>query len=250
MAVEKFYDAGIFYNGLNLTGQSNQVSVEHGVNILDTSVFGVGTHIYAAGNDEWNANVAGFWNAGANEPIDPGLWDRGGEQGAPLLVYPKNEDVGVCYMFPAVLGTLNFFGTFGELAPFDASFHFGDYGAAGAVRQPARGVIGIQPSALTGGTGSGTYSQLGALSSSQYLVFCVHLLSTDATTVAFELASDDNSGFSSETQRIDGGALAEYGSFYGHLQGPITDDYFRVNYTRTGGTTFTAVAGFGIASPS
>jgi len=249
MAVEKFWDAGIFYDGRNYTGQTNKVTVSRKVSMLDTSVFGIETKINLPGQDEADISVSGWWYAqdtvGTNAP-DPVLFNAMGGAGAPLLVYPKNADLGVAYFYPAVEGTFNFFGAFGELAPFNAEFHYAQQ--LGTTRVPqCHGYLGLQPTARVGATGNGSNQLLTTISATDWLVFTVHLISTDATNVVFELESDDAAGFSTPVSRMTTGALTATGqSYIGTLQGPIaTDTYFRVKWTRTGGTTFTAVAAFG-----
>lgn len=256
MAVEKFYDAGIFFDGRNYTGQTNKVTLSRKVAMLDTSVFGIETRVNSPGQDETSVSVSGWWytdqtTAGAGAP-DPYLFNAlGASAGAPLLIYPKNSDLGVAYFYPAVEGTFNFFGNFGELAPFNAEFHYSQYGASGTRVPHCRGVLGLQPTARTASTGSGTYQQLTTIASTDFLCFTVHLLTTDATSVTFNLESDDTSGFGTPTTRITSGALTAAGSYVGVVQGPIaTDTYFRVGWTRTGGTTFTAVAAFGETTPA
>lgn len=249
MAVEKFWDAGIFYDGKNYTGQSNKLTLNRQVSMLDTSVFGVETRINLAGQDETSVSVSGWWYAqeavGSQAP-DPNLYNAMGGVGAPLLIYPKNLDLGVAYFYPAVEGTFNFFGNFGDLAPFNAEFHYSQQGAAGTRVPQCRGVIGLPLLARAGATGNGSNVQLSTIASSDWIVFTVHVITTDATGVVFDLASDDTGGFATPTVRMTSPSLVAGGSYIAALQGPIaTDTFFRVQWTRTGGTTFTAVAAFG-----
>lgn len=254
MAVEKFWDAGIFFDGRNYTGQTNKVTLTRKVNMLDASVFGVASRINFAGQDETGISISGRWytdqtTAGAGAP-DPYLFNAlTATYGAPMLIYPKNTDLGVAYFYPTVEGTFNFFGAFGDFAPFTAELSYSQYGSSSDRVPHCRGVLGIQPSAITGATGNGSNTQLGTITSSDWLVFTVHLLTTDATGVVFTLQSDDSAGFATPTTRITSPSLTTAGSYIATLQGPIaTDTYFRVGYTRTGGTTFTAVAAFGFTS--
>lgn len=254
MAVEKFTDALIFYSGWNLSGQSNTVALNRSAAMLDVTVFGNNTRVNTPGLDEITASVSGFWYpAGAAGGVDPMLYNAQGGAGAPLTIAPKNASLGVAYMFPAVEASFNFLGTFGEATPFDAEFQFAQYASAG-VRQQCRGVIGLQPSAITGASGAGAYLTLGSpVSSTQYLVLAVHVIATDSSSLTFVLESDDNTGFATATSRITTGVLSGGSggqSFYGHLLGPVaTDTYYRVSYTRSGGSTFTALATFGVYEP-
>jgi hypothetical protein len=255
MAVEKFYDAGVFFNGWNLTGQTNKMTLTRKVAMLDTSVFGIETKVNSPGLDETALNISGWWYAqdtvGTQAP-DPNLFNSlGSPTGSPLLVFPKNQMNEPAYFFPAVQGVFNFFGAFGELAPFSADFSYSQYGATGTRVKHCRGVLGLPYAAYAAATGNGTYIQYGApLTANDWLVLTVHVVSTDGSVVVV-LESDDNSGFSSPTTRITSPSLSGGGSYIADLQGPIaTDTYFRLKYTRTGGTTFTAVAAHGKTTPA
>lgn len=253
MAVEKFTDALIFFAGRNVSGQANTVALNRSAAMLDATVFGNNTRVNSPGLDEITASVSGFWHASTTGAVDPTLYNAQGGTGSPLTIAPKNASLGVAYMFPAVEASFNFFGTFGELAPFDAEFQFAQYSTLG-VRQQCRGLIGIQPTAITGASGAGAYTTLTApVSSTQYLVLCVHVIATDSSSLTFVLESDDNTSFTSATSRISTGVMsggAGGQSFYGHLLGPVaTDTYYRVSYTRSGGSTFTALATFGVYEP-
>ena len=253
MAVEKFVDAGVFWAGWNYTGQSNQVTLNRSNAMLDATVFGNHTRVNTAGLAEMSASVSGFWIGGliADGALDPIMHSRLGSTGAPLTLYPKDVDLGVAYMFPGVLGSINGFGALGELAPFDAEFNFSPYESVG-VRSQSRGVIGLRHQARTGASGSGTGTQLGAVTSSQYLVLCVQLTATDSSDVEVILESDDNGAFTTPTTRITTGSLAGGTggqAYYAHLAGPLTDDWYRLRWVRTGGSTFTALGTFGVYTP-
>jgi hypothetical protein len=255
MAVEKFYDAGVFYDGKNYTGQSNKLTLNRKVAMLDTSVFGVDTKVNSPGQDETSVSVSGWWytsQAVGSQAPDPYLntsFEAG--LGAPLLLYPKNSDGGVAYMLPAVMSVYNTFGKFGELAPFNAEFNYALQGAAGDRVQTCRGYLGLPLVTSVSASVTGTYVQVPAVfASTDFLVLCVHLISTDATNVVFIVESDDNSGFTTPTTRITATLTATGQSYIDDVQGPIaTDTYFRIKATRTGGTTFTAVAAFGKETP-
>lgn len=253
MAVEKFWNAGIFYNGWNLTGQTNKVSLTRKMSALDTSVFGVTTRIFAPGQAEMDASVSGWWytdqTAGSSAP-DPALFNYMGTYGAPLLLYPDNsEDGGTAFAFPATQGSFNFFGAFGELAPFSADFHFALNTSSTDRVQPFRGYLAVPFQTVAGAALTGNYVQIPvAVTSAQYLVMCVHVVDTDGSGVVAILESDDNSGFATPTTRLTSSSLTDGTAWMDDVAGPIaTDTYYRIKLTRTGGTTTTAVAAFGVA---
>jgi hypothetical protein len=254
MAVEKFYDAGVFYDGKCYTGQSNKLTLSRKVAMLDTSVFGIETKVNSPGQDETSLSLSGWWytsEAAGSQAIDPYLYNTLGAAGAPLLVYPKSTDGGVAFFWPGVVGTFNFFGAFGELAPFNAEFSYSQTTLGDTVKH-CRGYIGLPYAAYTNASVTGTYVTLpAAITASDFLVLCVQVISTDSSSIVFIVESDDNAGFTTPTTRLTATTITASGqSYIDDVQGPFTTDtYYRVKVTRTGGTTFTAVAAFGVTTP-
>jgi hypothetical protein len=250
MAVVKFWNAGIFFDGNNLTGQTNKVALGRQMSMLDASVFGVQTKINYPGEAEISASISGWWSTHptSNGYVDPDLFDAlSNNLQSTLLVYPDPADLGVAYFFPAMLNSFKFGGSFGEMTAFDTEFVYTLYN--GTTRIPeCRGVIGLPLTAYTNASTNGSSVQYTTpVGASEFMVMTVHLLTTDATSVTFALESDDAVGFASPTTRITSGAMStSHSAFHGVVQGPITTDtYYRITATRTGGTTFTAVAAFG-----
>lgn len=101
-------------------------------------------------------------------------------------------------------------------------------------------------------TGNGTGYQLGALSSSQTLYAALHVLDrTGTASMTLKIQSDDNSGFTSATDRITSFTAATgRGYQWGSVAGAVADDYWRCVYTITGTGTITFGVSAGIASNS
>ncbi len=85
---------------------------------------------------------------------------------------------------------------------------------------------------------SGTGRQIGAVSSTQTLYAALHVISASGTspTLDVKVQSDDNSGFTSATDRITFTQATDVTSEWGSVGGAITDDYWRITYT-VGGTS-------------
>jgi hypothetical protein len=95
------------------------------------------------------------------------------------------------------------------------------------------------------GTFNGTARQLGAVTASQRIYAAIHATAKSAfTSAVFKLQSDDNSGFSSPTDRITFTTITDLTSQFTSLAGAITDDYWRIicsSFTGTSLTVYTAV---------
>lgn len=79
-------------------------------------------------------------------------------------------------------------------------------------------------------TGSGSAFQLGAVASGKSLYAWLHVLSGTFGSITLKVQSDDNSGFTSATDRITFSAATAVGVQYATpVAGAITDDWWRVN---------------------
>jgi hypothetical protein len=85
-------------------------------------------------------------------------------------------------------------------------------------------------------TGNSTGVQLGALSASQSLYASLHVITAPGSTLDVIVQSDDNSGFSSPTTRITFTQVTSTPiSYMGSVAGAVTDDYWRMKWTISGG---------------
>ena len=95
-------------------------------------------------------------------------------------------------------------------------------------------------------TSSGTAFQVGAVASGKTLYGGIHVLSGSGSLTA-RIQSDDNGGFSSATTQITFTAIT--GTTYEWampVAGPVTDDWWRANFTVSSGGPFTVVLSMGI----
>ena len=98
-------------------------------------------------------------------------------------------------------------------------------------------------------TGNGAAFQLGTVSASKALHAALHVLDrTGTASMTLKIQSDDNSGFTTPTDRISTfTAAAARGYQWGSVAGAITDDWWRCVYTITGTGTITFGVSAGIA---
>lgn len=97
------------------------------------------------------------------------------------------------------------------------------------------------------GTFNGTARQLGAVSASRSIWAQIHAVAkTTFTSAVFKLQSDDNSGFSSPTDRITFTTITGLTSELKTLAGAITDDYWRIVCSSFTGTSLTIYCAVGI----
>lgn len=97
-------------------------------------------------------------------------------------------------------------------------------------------------------TFNGVARQLGAMSATQKMYATLHATAKSAfTSAVFKVQSDDNSGFTSPTDRITFSTVTGLTAEHKVVSGAITDDYWRVICSSFTGTSLTIYIAIGIA---
>lgn len=238
MAEHVLTNALIHYEGLDLTTQLNQVAVEYSVEALDRTAFSDDTRTRVAGLKMAAISASGFYDAA--EPDASLFGDVGG--GDKLISVAPTTSVGdVGYFMRSLLSEYTpIEGSIGDLAGFRLA-------AAANIGDLIRGRIGHNGAETA--TGNETGVQLGAISATQLIYAGTHITAVSGTTPTLQIIvqSDDNSGFTSATDRITFSSANAIGSQFASLSGAITDDWWRIRFV-IGGTSpsFTFVTFFGI----
>ena len=227
MAKFVFNDGKVFSGGYDLSDHITSVNLEINSEELDaTTINSGGFRERLGGLKDSTLSMDGFYEAGANKP-DALLGASIGNE----LIVTTVPDAGVgntAYFMKSRLFSYSMFGTVGEIAPFSITKSQSD-------DEVVQGKIEID-GALTA-TGNSTGVQLGAVGSTERIYVAIHCTAVSGTstpTVTFKLQSDDNSSFTSPTDRITFSNITAIGADYQSAAGAITDDYFRLNYTITG----------------
>lgn len=200
---------------------------------------------FIAGLKSWEFSCDGmldFANDGQDEKL--GI-DQLATDLVPISIMPTTSGGALgelAYTGKALHVGYQLFGPTGELAPFSLS-------AVGKGNPLVRGQVMHPTSSARTSSGNGTGYQLGALAATQSIFLALHVTAiSGAPTFAVILESDDNADFTSATTRITSANYsAATGSEWQYLTGAVTDDYWRVRWTVSGGTdpsiSFLAVVG-------
>lgn len=233
-------DARLWVAQYDMSGHVNAVALDYSAESKDDTALQDTSRHRLGGLRMIALQCDGFFEAGALKP-DEFLPDNLAVADIPVSVCPiAGAAVGSrAFTFRALFADYKAGGQIGEIMPFSAG--------AEASRGPlVRGEVLHNGAQTT--TGNGSARQLGAVSSQQRLYAALHILSVSGTSPTLDavIQSDDNSGMSSATNRITFAQATAEGSQWGSVVGPITDDYWRINFT-IGGTdpnfTFVIVAG-------
>ena len=227
MAKFVFNDGKVFSGGYDLSSHVTSVNLDITAEELDaTTINSGGFREKLGGLKDSTLSMDGFYEAGANKP-DALLGASIGNE----LIVTTVPDAGVgntAYFMKSRLFSYQMFGAVGEIAPFSISKSQSD-------DEVVQGKIEID-GALTA-TGNSTGVQLGAVGATEKVYVAIHCTAVSGTstpTVTFKLQSDDNSSFTSPTDRITFSNITAIGADYQSAAGAITDTYYRLNYTISG----------------
>ena len=227
MAKFVFNDGKAFIGGYDLSSHTTAMNLEITADELDaTTINSGGFKSKLGGTKDSTFSLDGFYEAGANKP-DALLGTSIGNE----LIVTAVPDAGIgntAYFMKSSLFSYSMFGTVGEITPFTINKSI----SSDVV---VRGTIALD-TALTA-TGNSAAYQVGAVASGEKCYAAVHCYSVSGTstpTITFKLQSDDNSDFTSATDRATFTALTAIGSEIKSVAGAVTDQYWRLNYTITG----------------
>lgn len=213
--------------GYDLTSSMNSIQLEYAAEAKDSTVLGNDTRTHLGGLKTVQLQAAGFYDA---VPADSPLFTNIGVDNVPISITGEGSTVGnIGYFFRSMMGEYSWGEAIGEINKFNL--------AAGAARSPlVRGYLMNDSTETSSGNGTGV--QVGAASSGQTIYAALHVVASSGSgdqTLDVTIGSDDNAGFTSETNRFTfTQATTSVTSEFLTLAGPITDDYWRINFTIAG----------------
>ena len=231
MAVLALTAATTYCHGYDLTGDTNKLSVKSSVDDLDVTTFASGGYRQRIGGlRDVEAQFDGFWQAGSGT-VGPELF--------PDLGTATGTEAAPAYLFQAGKFSVEEFAEIGAVAPFSLS-------AMGTSTQGlVRGQL-VKAKGTVSATGAtGTVSQVGAVSASQFVYASLHVFSA-GTTITVQVQSAPASNFASPTTRATfSGITTTGGTWATRVAGAITDTWWRFNVSAITGT-FSVAGAIGI----
>jgi hypothetical protein len=245
MAKFTLQNVRLFVSGADLTTVNNKVELSAEVEDQDATAFSPSGPAWTevlAGLRMTEASAEGQWEAGDLTKVD-NVSFAGLGVSTPWTVCPVGANVGDLAWLTAMMRTSYSLGdAVGEVAPWSAD---------GKGSWPlVRGLIAHPPGTTRTTTGTGTITQLGAVAAGQSLYAGLHVLSVAGTTPAITVTIQSAAavGFASPTTRLTFTSANSVGGEVLRVAGPITDQYYRANWSITGTTpSFLFASSFGIA---
>jgi len=220
-------DQQIIVGGYDLTSSTNAVALDYAAEGKDCTTYGDDTRVLMGGLKTVQLQAGGFFDA---VPQDSPLFSNVGASDVPISIMAQGTTDGdVGFFFRSMAGQYSLSADVGELFKYSL--------AAGASQGPlVRGQL-LNDSTETA-SGDGAAIQVGAASSTQTVYAVLHVTASSGSgdqTLDVTIGSDDNGSFTSETNRFTfTQATTSVTSEFLSLVGPITDDYWRINFAIAG----------------
>lgn len=239
MAKQVLTNVALWFGQYNIQSQSNAASVELSADEVDVTSYADDTHVNQGGLKTAVMSVSGFWDAATvtGAPDSKQFSDIGSAVPMTIAMAPTAGEVS--YFLNALHAQYNSSARIGEALGFQAR--------AGARDKLIRGTL--MESRVVTASGSGAARQLGQVTAAQRVYAILHVTSASGTTPSFtaRLESDNGSGFPSATTRITFTAATAITSEFLSATGAITDDWWRIAWTVSGGSpSFTWAAAVGV----
>lgn len=230
MAKQVFTGARVWAGKQSFSGSANAATVSVSADELETTTLQDDTRNYTGGIRTGAISVAGYWDDTA---VDPDAFTASGSS-LPVTVAISGTVGEAAFCMAAMEAEYSFGDQVGALLPFDLR-------AAAESSGVARGLLAAN-GAITS-TSTGTAIQVGAVPTGKKLIVTLHATAASGTpnlTVAVQ--SDNGVGFATPATVGTFTAMTAIGSRVLVVDGPITDDYFRLSYTMSGGTPSMTIA--------
>lgn len=239
MANKVIKNRPLWLNAYDFASSFFAMAVDYGADEKENTSLADVTHTMQGGLKTLGIAGEGFWNETTLNPVDSTLFSQVGQ--TDLITYADDATEGEIAYF-AELNQASYVpgAAVGEMF----QFTFSGSGAGDLIR----GTIELKD--ILTATSTSTGRQLGAVAAGQKIWAAMHVTAVSGTSPTFDalVVSDDNGSFSSATTRITFTQATAITSEILSATGPITDDYWRIDYT-IGGTdtpTFTVVVTLGI----
>lgn len=234
MTIHVLRDVDVIADGYRLRGIMNSVALADSAELQEATAFGDTARRRVAGLKSANIDMEGYFDP----TLDKELYDRIGVANVPITVAPDGNAEGArAFFFRAIAGEYSHGGGIGDVNPFSLN----GQGSDGS--RLVRGTIMHNATRTT--TANGTSRQLGAIAAGQKMYAALHVLAASGT-LDIVIGSDDNSGFLSGVNRITFAQATAIGSQWLTLSGPITDDWWRVQWTIGASSSFEFLVVLGI----
>lgn len=230
----------MLWDGFNLTTRVSRFVIDFSTDAVENTTLGDDTKSNAPGLYEPGIQIEGHYD---DTVYDESLANTYGGNNKLISILRRSANGSLAWFLNAMHATYEpVRASTGELAGFSAG---GKASKTSSERSTlVRGQVLGYATDMTA-TGYSPTVELGAVSSTQRLYAGLHVWAIDdnaGDTLNVTIQSDDNSGFTSHTDRIVFSQMDDIGSQFKSLAGPVTDTYYRSLNAVAGSTPAFAAA--------
>lgn len=234
-------DVVVMFKGRDISGDLNSVSLEYSAETPDSTAFGDTTRRHLPGVLDVVANHAGWWDSvDANDSLDADLFGEIGALSSHMSLSPDGGQLGeIAFSFPTVSGEYNPGASHGEVYAFTIVMN-----GTGIL---VRGEV-VENGVFTATANGTTNTTLGAAASTDTIYSVVHVVAASGTTPTLDVTVESAvTDFATVTTRLTHPQFTAVGVDRQSLVGPVTDTFWRMVMTITGGSpSFTIFGLIGI----
>lgn len=230
MAIDYWHDMSVLDGGYQIAGHAKNVSVSVDVAELDTTAIDTTGHTTLIGGRK-TGTVSFSLMADFLTGQDLQAFTDLGVASIPKSVCSRSADGSVAYLMRGI--NLQYTPLSGEPAELAMAQVTGKSSTGPVVRGRLLHPASIARTSSSTGTGR----QLGTVVAGKSLYAALHVGTASGTTPTLDvkIQSDDNSGFTTPTDRITFSQRTASATYdFGSVAGAITDDYWRISYTIAG----------------
>ena len=228
-------NVGLYWGGYSLASTFNAIGLSMGSAAVDDTVYGDTFVSNTPGLSSVTLEGEGYWSS----TEDSVLFSSLGTDDTVVTVTPVDQAAGS----PAIFSKLTeseytpLDGTVGDMASFKLT-------GEGRGEKAVSGEILIIPATYTSSSESATNASIGAVSATQKVYSALHV--TAASGSLDVIVESAPSNWSSESTRITHTQFTSIGAEMKSAAGAITDAYWRVKYTISGGGSFDFIVSLAI----
>ncbi len=231
-------NVGLYFGGYSLASSFNAIALNLGNSPQDDTVYGDTTVSNASGLSAINVEAEGFWESTTDSVLQSSLAINVAD--TVLSVTPVDQSAGSPSIFSKVTTS-----SYNPIAKGEVGSMMGfSLSAEGRGEKSVSGEILVIPATYTTSSESSTNASIGAVSATQSVYSALHVTAASGTLDVIVESAPSN--WSGEATRITHTQFAAIGAEMKSAAGAITDAYWRVKWTISGGGSFDFICSLGI----
>ena len=229
-------NVGLYWGGYSLASSFNAIALNLSNSPQDDTVYGDTTVSNASGLSAINVEAEGFWESTTDSVLQSSL----GSDDTVLSVTPVDQSAGSPSIFSKVTTS-----SYNPIAKGEVGSMMGfSLSAEGRGEKSVSGEILVIPATYTTSSESSTNASIGAVSATQSVYSALHVTAASGTLDVIVESAPSN--WSGEATRITHTQFTAVGAEMKSAAGAITDAYWRVKWTISGGGSFDFISSLGI----